>query len=547
MSIRNGMYRMVFVLTVLPFLLFSLLIAGFYSRRLEQVITESLQAVANAQVAEMTAFCEQQQDYLRVIGSTDASKAAMRGSGDTEGQQYLDNLLYTRVEGISYLRSFALLDKDYRVVACSEDHGLLANEGMDRIIASMGGRDFYISDVLTDHAGEKTLVAIVRIADGGETLGYSMVEISLDFYRELRERAELWSGSTFYLLDGRQQIISAGTPEEDRETFVTTAQEREDYNEKYRAIDFEREPKGCFRYKLGGQDYITYYSAVDYTDWRVLLTVSMDRYQDQRADYYTLGGLLVLLCAALAVWGGVFASRRIVRPIQRISGTLKDIQAGQDYSLRVAVDRRDELGRLSEGVNELIDFIETEDLYKAQQQRLLQEKAGQDALTKALNQERIRQAVAESIDRHRTAGTAMALLFVDVDDFKSFNTSYGHSVGDQVLQFLTGLLSRGTGGTVGRVGGDEFLVLVETPGAVVELEACLACLERQGTGQFRVRGTGEQVPVFFCCGAVRVDFAAGTFPELTAEGLIQRADEAMYQAKDRGKKGHVVVEYPTEE
>ncbi len=542
MSIRNGMYRMVFVLTVLPFLLFSLLTAGFYARRLEQVITESLQAVANAQMAEMTTFCEQQRDFLRMIGGTEAAKTVLRGEGGQDTRRYLDNLLYTRVQVMDYLDSAALVDAEDRVVACSDAHNGQADLGMDYIVEKLGSRDFYISDVLTDAQGGKSLVAIVPIREDGVTLGYGMAEIGLDFYQKLRERAELWSESTFYLLDGQQNIVSAGTPQENRDSFVTTEQERADYLEKYNAIDFAREPSGSFRYRVDGRDYITYYTAVDHTDWRIMLTVNMDRYQDNRSAYYAMGGLLVLLCAALAIWGGLFASRRIVRPIQRISGTLKDIQAGQDYSLRVAVDRRDELGRLSEGVNELIDFIETEDLYKAQQQRLLQEKAGQDALTKVLNRERIHQAVAGSMDRHRAEGTALAVLFVDVDDFKSFNTRYGHIVGDQVLQFLAGLLTKVTGGTVGRMGGDEFLALVEDPVAVGALEARLQELERLGASQFRARGSGEPVPVHFCCGAVRVDFSTAPDRPLTAEEVIQRADSAMYEVKNHGKGGHIIVD-----
>ena len=47
----------------------------------------------------------------------------------------------------------------------------------------------------------------------------------------------------------------------------------------------------------------------------------------------------------------------------------------------------------------------------------------------------------------------MAVLFVDVDNFKAFNTDYGHSVGDQALLFIASLLVRETGGIAGRVTG----------------------------------------------------------------------------------------------
>lgn len=543
MSVRNSMYRMVFTLIVFPFLLFSLLIIYIYSGRLENVITESLYVVANAQVDEMLNFCEQQKDISALIGNMDISRAAMRDALDEDMSQYLDNMLDTQVQEMSYMKNLTILDRNYRLVACSEEHPLYAGDGIQSVIDSMGGQMFYITDVLTDSDNNKTLVTISMIEEDGELLGYVLAELGLDFYVEIRERAELWEDSTFYLLDGKGQIVSAGTAGENRENFVTTKKEREDYNKKYNAIDFEKNPQGSFRYKVGGKDYITYYSDVKYTDWLVMLSVNFSNYQAQRTVYFVLGFFLVLLCALLAVWIGGFASRRIIRPIKRISGTLKAIQDTQDYSLRVDVGRRDELGSLAGEINGLIDFIETEDLYKTQQQRLLKEKAGLDALTKVMNKERILQFLEEALKRHQKDGSAMALLFVDIDNFKAFNDNYGHSVGDQVLMFLSSLMAQETGGTVGRMGGDEFMVVMENQESVRTLDTCLNNLQAAADSRFVVRGSGAQLPVSCCIGAVRLDFGRAGMEDVTAEQLIDMADGAMYEIKNNGKRGHVIRNY----
>ena len=65
-----------------------------------------------------------------------------------------------------------------------------------------------------------------------KVLGYALSEISLDFYDNIRKQAKLWNESTFYLLDGNQNIISAGTQDDKRESFVTSNAERKDYQEK---------------------------------------------------------------------------------------------------------------------------------------------------------------------------------------------------------------------------------------------------------------------------------------------------------------------------
>lgn len=544
MDIRSSLYRVVFILTVLPFFLFSLLITHIYSGRLERVITESLSVVADAQIEEMTNFCEQQKEHLTLLGMLEASRTAMDGRLQEGYGLYLDDILHSYVNTVNYMETLAIIDKDTRIVACSDsEHNAFAGEGIDAIIENMGDRDFYISDVLNDGKGGRTLVEIARLEEDGELLGYALGEISLDFYAGIREQAALWNESTFYLLDGAYQIVSAGTPQEERSSFVTTDREREDYNKKYRSIDREKNPQGNFRYKVGGADYITYYSDVEYTDWQILLTVNMDNYQTERVVYIILGSFLVSLCILLALWIGWFASKRIVRPIRHIVDTLKGIQERQDYSLRVEVKSKDEIGMLAEGINELIEFIETEDLYKMQQQRLLQEKASQDALTKVLNKERINQHLQEMLKKHRAAGDRLAVLFVDVDDFKAFNTNYGHIIGDQVLQFITSVLTQETSGIVGRVGGDEFLVIIEEQEKLPELDACLYKVKELMENRFSIQGGDVQIPIFCCIGAVLLDFGKPEDRELTMEQIIHMADEAMYQAKNNGKQGHVILRH----
>ena len=543
MKIRSSLYRVVFTLVVLPFLLFSVVIIQIYSGRLERVITESLRVVADAQITEMSSFCEQQKDYLTLMGTMDVSREAMKGGLGEDGVRYLDNILLSYVNLTDNIKEIALIDRENRVVASSDaDHREFAENGIGSVIEDMGDRQFYISDVLKNSRGEKTIVEIARIEEYGVLLGYAVGELNLDFYGEMRERAKLWNESTFYLLDGNGKIISAGTSDEAREDFVTEAKDREDYNRKYSAIDFEKNPQGSFQYRVGGTNYITYYSDAEYTEWRILLTVNMDTYRAERIIYVALAGILSLLCAALALWIGWFASKRIVRPVQKISGTLKAIQKKQDYSLRVEVERMDELGILAEEINELINFIETEDLYKTQRQRFLQEKAGQDALTKVMNKERISQYLQKTIKDCRQNGGTMAVMFVDIDDFKAFNTQYGHSVGDQVLMFFSSLLARKTGVTVGRVGGDEFLAVVEDREVVQELDQHLTRLEEEARKRFVIRGNGAQVPVTCCIGAVIVDFSQHGACPAGPEQVVQAADDAMYQIKNHGKKGHLIVE-----
>lgn len=542
MSIRSSMYRVIFVLTTLPFLLFSLFITQLYANRLDKILDDSLHVVANTQASEMAKFCERQRDYLSSLGSMDIAHAAAQGTLTQKMQQYLDNMLFARVNTMEELDSLAILDRDFLVVGCSEAHQRFAMQGIEKLAACVAEQPFYISDILTTPAGERSLVAISRMESEGAFLGYILAEINMDFYKTLRENLQLWNEGTFYLLDGNQQIISAGTPEEERGAFITAPEERADYFAEYNAQNFEEAPQGSFRYNIRGMEYTTYYSDVQYTNWQLLLSVNISSYQSQRTIYFVLTAFVALLCGVLGIWISRFASRRIIQPINRISDTLKAVQKKQDYTLRAPVQRKDELGQMAGAINELLRFIETEDLYKTQQQRLLQEKAEQDALTKVLNKEKINECLKEAIDRHSAQRTALAVLFVDVDNFKDFNTQYGHSTGDQVLLFVASSLTQATSGTVGRVGGDEFLVIVEESGPLRSLAACLEQVREMTRNRFVVRGSGTRLSIGCSIGAVRIDFSREETGNLSVAQVMEIADAAMYRAKNGGKQGHVILE-----
>lgn len=543
-SIRTNIYCVVTLLIVIPVLLLSLILSYVYAIKLEAVIVDSLHAVAVAQIAEMDNLCQLQKSNLEIIGAMELTQAALRGELDDKNLPMLDDMLYSRVQMTSYLNSIAVITADSQVVACSADnYDPMAEEGFTAICQGMGGEPFWISDMLTvkGYGDEhKAVVAIFRVEENNHVLGYVIAEIDLSFYDEIRQRTKLWNESTFYLLDGHGDIIIAGTSDEYRHEFVTTPKERQDYSQKYAAIDFAANPQGSFQYKAAGRTYVTYYSNTQYTNWRVMLSVNLDSYLEQRINYIVTASVLVVFCAVLALWIGRFTSKRIVLPIKQVTDTLERVQKSQDYSLRIDAERHDELGMLSVEINRLLELIETENMHQAQERFKLQKKAERDALTNVLNKEKIMHHLEEATQLCRSEGRSMAVMFVDVDDFRNFNSNYGHDVGDQVLAFIAALLEQELGGTVGRVGGDEFLVVVDLPHRLQVLESSLEKINIRTKSQFTIRSTGKQVPVTVCIGTVLADFSQPGSTEFTPELLTKWADKVMYRIKNSGKGGYII-------
>jgi diguanylate cyclase (GGDEF)-like protein len=159
------------------------------------------------------------------------------------------------------------------------------------------------------------------------------------------------------------------------------------------------------------------------------------------------------------------------------------------------------------------------------------ERAARDPLTRLLNRGALMEATLGCIRECRDRNLALAVFFLDIDDFKVINDEYGHHIGDEVLRGLAGTLNKTVvnGGFAGRYGGEEFVVVAP---AVDEAEARRQAQQIvQLVRNSRLTGDGPAHRVTCSVGAVWGRPRTGTTPE----DLFTAADELMYRAKVRGK------------
>ena len=164
----------------------------------------------------------------------------------------------------------------------------------------------------------------------------------------------------------------------------------------------------------------------------------------------------------------------------------------------------------------------------------LQHQAFHDALTglpnRVLFEDRVRQAVVRS----RRSKKPMAVLFVDLDDFKTVNDSLGHAAGDELLIQTAARLDDSLRGsdTAARLGGDEFALLLEDISGPEEAEAVAIRLHDALDKPFQIGD--EEVFVRASAGIVVSDGTGA------GDDLLRNADTAMYAAKAAGKGRHEV-------
>jgi diguanylate cyclase (GGDEF)-like protein/PAS domain S-box-containing protein len=167
---------------------------------------------------------------------------------------------------------------------------------------------------------------------------------------------------------------------------------------------------------------------------------------------------------------------------------------------------------------------------RKEQERRLQHQAQFDGLTDLPNRPQALERLGHEIELARETGSMVALLFVDLDEFKAINDSLGHEYGDELLVLASERLKRAAGpdALVARFGGDEFLVIAGgvQDGAAIETQA--AAIVAAFASPFTI-SRRELIAT--------ASIGIALYPEdgRTAQTLLRNADTAMYQAKLAGR------------
>ncbi len=157
--------------------------------------------------------------------------------------------------------------------------------------------------------------------------------------------------------------------------------------------------------------------------------------------------------------------------------------------------------------------------------------ARMDALSQLDNRKSFDETYSYWLSQWNRRGRQFAIMLVDVDHFKWINDTHGHKAGDYVVQGVGTLLKKEVGrkNYVARYGGDEFVLLVQGKDQKKVVEFAEQIRAASGKRDYSASGRGERVAITFSIGLA---FAR---KDDTAESLFQRADDALYAAKDAGR------------
>ena len=267
---------------------------------------------------------------------------------------------------------------------------------------------------------------------------------------------------------------------------------------------------------------------------RLVIYSNIGGLREQLAWTVFLTIMSAIASAGFAVLAALRLQGRITQPIVALTRAMTKVREARDYSASVEHEADDETGHLVEAFNGMISEINYRDT-------ALKQLAYIDPLTGLGNRRTFSERLDAVIASARSDGPPAALVFLDLDRFKSVNDTYGHTVGDSLLMDVAARFAAcDPKHFVVRLGGDEFAVIIEGAGTEDAVHVAIAPYMASLYGIIEI--AGRHIQTGLSAGAALVPRDG----DLAAD-IMRRADLALHEAKRRGRSRLEMFRPPLED
>jgi len=251
------------------------------------------------------------------------------------------------------------------------------------------------------------------------------------------------------------------------------------------------------------------------------MTTEAQVLHDKQTNYLWYGILLIIISTLIALMISAYIRKKVLVPIFSMKSDAQAI-AGGNYKTRCNVSVENEVGALGESLNSMADSIEI-------QIEELQKLASVDELVGISNRRSFMNSLELEIERSHRYGRPLSALMMDIDNFKSFNDSYGHHIGDEILKLICHVSQKALrdNDLMGRFGGEEFTVMF--PETNIDSAIIVAERIRSAVEDSALTYNSEKLHVTVSIGATQL------VKDEDSNAFLKRADKAMYLSKENGR------------
>jgi len=257
-----------------------------------------------------------------------------------------------------------------------------------------------------------------------------------------------------------------------------------------------------------------------------LLNRVLNNNREQLVLFLTISIVIILVIFNFLIRIGIYS------PLDQLMQQISKIK-NRDYSESKIVKTADELEEISKNINTLATSLNNREHALKISQSKLEYLSSHDELTGLLNRRNFALKLEYAIQKANRYKTKVAVLFLDLDQFKQVNDTLGHTIGDNLLKTVANRLklSLRDSDVLARVGGDEFNIFIDDFKSIVEVQSFAQKL----IDDLEEPYIDEENEIISS-----VSIGISLFPEdgKDIETLIKNADLAMYKAKDAGRNDY---------
>ncbi|MDD4280104.1 MAG: sensor domain-containing diguanylate cyclase [Candidatus Sumerlaeales bacterium] len=395
---------------------------------------------------------------------------------------------------------------------------------------------FCFSEIISNSSfynGKTVHICVVPVKDNDTVIGYITFFLSMqEFIKAIVLTDEDYDEANKFtvIYDNNNSFVNTVNPQ--RRHNLSQVGVMNDFAEEWAKVNFPANPKGVFTFMnlRTKTKRIAYYSVIPSTGWKVVET---ENYNTIVFPIYRIAVILfgfMVIVAGLFLYVATRSAGYFVRKMHKVISQIEDSKSKGLMSPISVVTRTDEIDLMINAFNTLIDALQEKNTQ-------LLKRAKYDPMTKLYSRTFFEPAVRELINKFEAGKSPsksyLVFLFIDIDDFKNFNSQYGHAFGDRIIRFIGEILldaiyGHGYGC---RFGGDEFVLCISDQNVITNLDTFIGNLTKRLSSELIVR-EGETLQIKCSIGLTR-------FPEngTSYEILIEKADQAMYSIKISGKNG----------
>jgi len=292
--------------------------------------------------------------------------------------------------------------------------------------------------------------------------------------------------------------------------------------------------------KINDEEYLIYTKKIEKTSWTIVSLIPkvevLKEVRKLEDNYKCLGYVIIAFIIIFYIIFFIFLSKKAKELVSKINTPLLEIievtknLARSTHTKELESCGIKEIDELNKNFNELSHELDsrTKELIKAETQKEINEKlANTDALTGAYNRRFLQDFSDKYIQIAKREKHNFSIILADIDDFKLINDTYGHHVGDEIIQSFVDIVKKTIreNDIIIRYGGDEFVILLPNTNF-----SDTKIVAKKIIDELKVFNQKESLYFTTSMGISEIEE-----DDTTIDSLIKRADEALYTAKKLGK------------